>query len=106
MEAVSQLSLPISPCVKLTTKTMTAPFGEGTAAYQCIMAEMAQSDHFPKKMAGEVILSSVYLMPTTNVQIDEEYCGGLNESYCFVVYYNPHGRLGDKVRQVKNRQKC
>lgn len=44
------------------------------------MAEMAQSDHLPKKMAERVILSSVYLMPIRNVQIDEEYCGGLNES--------------------------
>lgn len=57
----------------------------------CIMAEMAQSDHFPKKMAGGAILSSVYLMPATNVQIDEECCGGLNESYCPAVYYHPHG---------------
>lgn len=59
---------------------MTAPFGEGTAAYQHVMAEMAQSDHFLKKMAVGVILSSVYLMPMRNVQIDEEYCGGLNKS--------------------------
>lgn len=44
------------------------------------MAEMAQSDHFPKKTAGRVILSPVYLMPIRNDQIDEEYCGGLNES--------------------------
>lgn len=40
---------------------------------------MAESDHFPKKMSGDIILGSVHLMPIRNVQIGE-YCDGLNKN--------------------------
>lgn len=41
---------------------------------------MTESDYFPKKMTGGIILRSVYLMSIRNVQIDEEYCGDMNEN--------------------------